>query len=137
MEWHIEYLAIIFLVVTFVFFLAYKKITKDPDALTSKHREERTYPKTVENLDELIRKALMEAGFDKVGYNKDLKKFYASAGFSVWSFGENITVTNTMTDEKPTVHFSSVSDFPTQLVDWGKNKRNSTKFFKELDALTA
>lgn len=133
MEWHIEYVIPVFFILTFGFFFAYKKITGNPDALTGEHSEERTYSKSIENLDNLIRKALMKAGFSKVGYNDDFKMFYASAGFSLWSYGENITVKIT----EQTVHFSSVCILPVQVLSWGKNKRNSTKFFKELDILTA
>jgi hypothetical protein len=132
MEWYIEYVIPLFFILLFGFFFAYKKITGNPDALTGKHKEEKSYSKSIENLDDLIRRALMKAGFSKVGYNDDFKMFYASAGFSFWSYGEDITVKIT----EHTVHFSSVCILPVQVLSWGKNKRNSTKFFKELDALT-
>lgn len=135
MEWQIEYLGLILLVVIFAFFYAYKKLTNDPDALTSKHKENRTYSNGTDDIGKLITKSLMNAGFKKVGFNSELDRYFASAGMSLWSFGENIAVKVNPTAEGQEVQFASVCVFPTQIADWGKNKRNAKKFFTQLEAL--
>ncbi|PCJ80308.1 MAG: hypothetical protein COA49_08715 [Bacteroidetes bacterium] len=135
MEWQIEYLGPILLLIIFVFFYSYKKITKDPDALTSKHKVKRTYSKTNVDMKKIITKALMNARFKKVGFNNELDRHYAHAGLSFWSFGENITVKVAVTEEGQEVKFASMCAFTTTIIDWGKNKRNAKKFFEHFEEL--
>jgi len=137
MEWKIEYLMPILAVMLFVFLYTYKKFKKDPEALTGKYSTERAYSKSTEGIEGRIGKALMNAGFNNVRSNDDLRSYSASTGLTLWSFGENIAVRSTVLIDQQTVHFGSVCVYPFQIADWAKNRRNSTKFFKELDALMA
>ena len=131
-----EYLLLALVPLTFIFIYAYKKIKNDPFALTGKHSSERSYSKSMEDLEGLLRKALMNAGFKEIKLNR-AGGYSATTGLTLWSFGENIAVVGTTTNDQQTVQFSSVCDFSYQVADWGKNRRNATRFFKELDALLA
>ena len=52
-------------------------------------------------------------------------------GFSFRSWGENVSV---HVDDTGTVQVTSECSMPTQLVDYGKNKSNVTRFLAGLSA---
>ena len=54
----------------------------------------------------------------------------ASMGFSLWSYGEDLTV-EVSDDGEVTV--TSECSFPLQLVDWGKNSRNCRRLLDAID----
>lgn len=59
-----------------------------------------------------------------------------TSGVSALSWGENITVRLTETANGFTMtDIISECLFPTQIIDWGKNKKNVTKLFGYLDAV--
>lgn len=49
---------------------------------------------------------------------------------SLWSWGENITIE---VDEDGTTHIKSECKLPTQIIDWGNNKKNVNKLLAALD----
>lgn len=57
---------------------------------------------------------------------------HAETRTSMWSWGEKITV---HVDGYNQVSMLSQCLLPTQLIDWGKNKRNVNRFFGHLTAL--
>jgi hypothetical protein len=129
-----EFLLLAIVPLTFIFLYVYKKMKKDPYALTAKHSSERAFPGPTEDLEAFIRTALKNAGF------KEIKPsvtggYAATTGLTLWSFGENIAVARMQNENGETVQFRSTCDFPYQVGDWGKNRRNATRFFKELEAL--
>lgn len=123
------------LLITIVFIFAYKKLTKNRDAITNKFEaEKKIIGNPTDNL-KFIEEALKNAGFKKVGLDKDENRFYAQTKFSMSSFSEYIEVSYSHDHLSTDLKFKSICALPTQLVAWGKNKRNYKKFEKELEKL--
>lgn len=57
---------------------------------------------------------------------------HAETRTSMWSWGEKVTI---HVDGYNQVSVTSQCLLPTQLIDWGKNKRNVNRFFGHLTAL--
>ena len=120
-------------ILTVVFVLCYKKLTNNPDAITSKfNAKKKVNGSPTENLN-LIKKALINSGFKKVGVYPDENRFYAHTKFSMSSFSEYIEVTCSSDNLQTSITFKSMCALPTQIYDWGKNKRNYKKFERELE----
>jgi len=118
--------------VSIAIIFAYKKLTKNPDAITGKFEAERNiYGNPTANF-KLIEEALKNSGFKKVGLDKDKNRFYAQTKFSMSSLSEYIEVTINKNEEESVIKFKSICALPTQIFDWGKNKRNFKRFEKEL-----
>lgn len=122
-------------IVLVTFILVYKKITKNPDAITSKYETRKKINGLPQHNLELIKQALKNAGFKKVGIDEEDKSVYAQTSFSMSSFLEYIEITYQQTQEQTELNFKSICALPTQIYDWGKNKRNFKKFEKEIDKL--
>lgn len=130
-----DYLGLIFLT-TVIFIFAYKKVTKNPDAITSKYEARKTINGDPYHHLRLIKKALKNAGFKKVGLDKDENRFYAQTKYSMSSFSEYIEVSfNHDHHFRTNLTFKSICALPTQLMAWGKNKRNYRRFERELQKL--
>ncbi|TQD40176.1 hypothetical protein [Haloflavibacter putidus] len=78
---------------------------------------------------------MKNAGFNKVGIDEDKNCFYAKTTFSMSSFLEYIEISYQNTQNKTELKFKSICALPTQIYDWGKNKRNFERFEKEIDQL--
>lgn len=122
-------------IITIIFFVIYKKITKNPDAITSKFISEYKINGKINNVDNLLFNALKNSGFKNIGLDKDSKRLYAQAKFSMSSFSEFIEVYYNEQNSSIHVRFKSICALPTQIYDWGKNKRNYKKFIEELKKL--
>ena len=123
------------ILITVIFILLYKRVTKNPDAITGKYEATKTINgNPSENL-ELIKEALKNAGFKKVGLDKDENRFYAQAKFSMSSWSEYIEVYYSHDNFSTDLKFKSICALPTQILAWGKNKRNYKRFEKELEKL--
>ena len=125
---------LVFMAIT-AFILMYKKITKSPDAITSSFQMTKKIKGLPQDNLKLIRQALKNAGFNKVGIDEEEHYFYARSKFSMSSFLEYIEVYYQNTQNKTELKFKSICALPTQIYDWGKNKRNFKNFEKELDQL--
>ncbi|WP_053990970.1 hypothetical protein [Mangrovimonas sp. TPBH4] len=118
-----------------IFIFLYKKLTNNPDAITCKYRGNKTLEgKALDNL-EIVKQALKDCHFKSVGVDKDTLKCYAQTSFSMSSFSEYIEVSLKEVDQHTELHFISICALPTQIYDWGKNKRNYKKFIKALQPL--
>ena len=118
-----------------VFIFAYKKLAKNPDALTSKYEAQKSIiGNPTDNL-RLVKEALKNAGFKRVGLDLDENRFYAQTKVSMYSFSEYIAVAFTHEQFSTNLKFKSICALPTQIIAWGKNKRNYKKFKKELEKL--
>lgn len=118
-----------------VFVFAYKKITKNNDAITSKFYSKKLIGGNINENLKRIEQALKNAGFKKIHFNKDKNKFFARTGFSMSSFSEFIELYIKDNQDQTEIEFKSICAFPTQIYDWGKNKRNYKKFEKQLEKL--
>ena len=122
-------------IVLVTFIVVYKKITKNPDAITSKYETRKKIKGLPQHNLELIKQALKNAGFKKVGIDEEERSVYARTSFSMSSFLEYIEITYQQRQEQTELNFKSICALPTQIYDWGKNKRNFKKFEKEIDKL--
>ena len=125
----------ILLAVTVIFIFLFKKILKNPDALTSKFEAEKTLEHTPSMILKIVSKALKNAGFNKVGFDEEENRFYAQSKVTMSSWAEYVEVKINGTENKTELVFKSICALPTQVYDWGKNKRNWKKFEKELNKL--
>lgn len=123
------------LIVFIIFIFTYKIVTKNPDAITSKFQEQKNIIGNPNDNVKHIENALKNAGFNKVGLNAEENLFYAQTNFSMSSFSEYIEVSFNHDDNSTDLVFKSICSLPTQLIDWGKNKRNYKKFERELEKL--
>ena len=125
---------LVFIAIT-AFIFIYKKVTKNPNAITSKFETTKKIQGLPQDNLKLILQALKNAGFNKVGIDEDENYFYARTKFSMSSFLEYIEVSYQNTQNKTELKFKSICALPTQIYDWGKNKRNFKKFEKEMEKL--
>lgn len=125
------------LLITIVFIFVYKKRTKNPDALTSQFKAEKKVYGNPADVLKWIENALKNAGFTRVGLDENENRFYGQAKFTMSSFSEFIEVSFSQNEYSTDLHFKSICALPTQIFDWGKNKRNYKKFEKELEKLMA
>ena len=122
-------------IVLVTFIVVYKKITKNPDAITSKYETRKKIKGLPQHNLELIKQAVKNAGFKKVGIDEEERSVYAWTSFSMSSFLEYIEITYQQRQEQTELNFKSICALPTQIYDWGKNKRNFKKFEKEIEKL--
>jgi len=118
-----------------LFIFLYKRITKDPNAITSKYVQTHTLHNQ-DNVQRKIIESLKRSGFEAVNYDVVESKFYARTNFTMSSWGENITIEINIANNSVTSEFISICAFPFQIFDWGKNKRNYKRFYKELNKLS-
>ena len=109
------------LLIIIIFIFAYKKLTKNPHAITSKYEsKKRIKGNRTDNL-KFIEEALKNVGFKKVGLNIDENRFYAQTKFSMSSFSEYIELSYFHDHLSTDLKFKSICAVPIQLFDWGKN----------------
>lgn len=102
--------------------------------MTSHYNFEKEYSVDKASLQQSVFLALEKANFKKI--KKDSCKYSAIALPSLASFAEKIkTEIKEVNGSKYIVSFSSECILPTQVFDWGKNKRNSNRFFNNLNSL--
>ncbi|OHX65731.1 hypothetical protein [Flammeovirga pacifica] len=124
------------LIITITVIFAIKHFTKDLDALTAKYKARKTLCGSVNDNMSKITIALKNAGFHKVGNDQESLRAYATTGFSFSSFSEYIEVKLSPQDNNTSIiYFKSICSLPTQMLDWGKNRRNYKRFKKELDKI--
>jgi hypothetical protein len=123
-------LIIFFFIICSIFLFRY--FYKGKLYFTSNYKIEKEF-----NVDEITLKqsiliALQKAHFKKIKDNDN--QITAITLPTIFSFSELIkTEINKVSESKFNVKFSSVSFLPTQIFDWGKNKRNSNLFFTNLE----
>lgn len=100
---------------------------------TSYYNEEKEYFINEILLIEKVTNSLKKSNFKNIKVINN--QFTAITLPSIFSFSELICVNINKIDEtKYIVRFNSRCFFPLQIFDWGKNKRNSNLFFKNLKA---
>ncbi len=78
--------------------------------------------------------ALLKAGFKMSKWVEQNNAFYSESSLTIWSWGEDIQVNFQDNEQGTLVTFTSSCKLSTQIVDWGKNKKNAKKFFTALEA---
>lgn len=123
------------LIAMVLFIFLYKKLTKRKDAITSKFFTQKNIKGSFNDNIEILEQALKNTGFKKVHFNKAKNKFFARTKFSMSSFSEFIELKLHDKGNETEIEFKSICALPTQVYDWGKNKRNYRKFEKQLEML--
>lgn len=77
--------------------------------------------------------ALMKAGFKMSKWVEQNQAYYSESSLSIWSWGEDIQVSFQENEQGTKVKFTSSCKLSTQIIDWGKNKKNTKKFFTALN----
>jgi hypothetical protein len=131
---NLGWIILIFLAIALFF---YRKFAKDNVALTSKFKANQILPTDFNSSLKLVKQALTNADFSKVGFDADENRFYAQSGFSMSSWSEYIQVKVIELNNNTEIEFQSICAFPLQIFDWGKNRSNYRKFEKELKKLTS
>lgn len=125
-----------FLIIIFIVFIfTYKKITNNNDALTAKFTTVKDLKTNVSNIDNLLLIAFKNSGFRNIRIEKNENRIYAHTKFSMSSFSEYVEIFYEVDQFSTVLRFKSICALPTQIYDWGKNKRNFKKFSKELEKL--
>lgn len=132
MEFLQHYIWLIILISLTAFVLLYKKITNNPDAITSKFLiKKELIGNFAENI-KLIENAMKNANFKRIKFDESKNTFYAKTNFSVWSFTEKIEIEVCQEQQSTVLNFKSICSLPTQIIDYGKNKTNYRRFVKGL-----
>ena len=132
MDLIIENIGWIGLILTVTFVLLYKKYSKDPNAFTGKYSGEIIIENGADTNQESIQKAMENSGFKEIEFNEKEEYYNAKTKWTFWSFGEHVKIKYRKVNEKFLIDYLSICALPTQVVDWGKNKRNFLRFRKEL-----
>jgi hypothetical protein len=116
-----------------VLIIVFRYIHEGEWYFTSHYTLQKEYTVEETILKQNILSALEKANFKKI--KDDTNLFTAITLPTIFSFSERIkTEISKVNESKYSVKFSSVCFLPTQIFDWGKNERNSNRFFKNLEA---
>lgn len=115
-----------------IFISIYKKTRKDNALITSKYVIQKNIDSDV-NIHHKILHALEVSKFHQVYFNEQENKFCANAAFTMNSWGEHIILNYHTENSKTIINFMSICSFPFQIYDWGKNKKNFEKFWKNFN----
>ena len=92
--------------------------------------ETKIIPKPKKAVFNAVKEALQSIGADIRTVNEKKGIIGAGVGVSVWSWGENIAIKVVAEGSRTKVLIRSESKFA--LIDWGKNKNNVVKFWRNL-----
>lgn len=116
-----------------IIILIFRFLTNGKFHFTSQYNEQKKY-KIEENLiRNKILEALKNSNFKRIKSYQN--EFSAITLPTIWSFSEKVIVKVEKIDESNSlIIFSSKCLFPLQIFDWGKNQRNSSRFFINMKA---
>lgn len=118
--------------ITVIFTFLYKRLTRNPDAVTGKYVATMQINGDQKNNLQLLSEALKNAGFKKVGLDETENCLFAQTKFSMNSFSEYIEVQFTQDKCSTNLQFKSICALSPQIFDWGKKKRNYKRFEKQV-----
>ncbi|MEY1640426.1 hypothetical protein [Tenuifilum osseticum] len=135
MEILIDYIGWILIALTIIIFILYKWIRNDSNSLTAKYETEKRFKFNKNNKSEIILEALKKSNFKNIHFDEINSTYYAKTRVSIWSWSELIEVKITDNEEETRINFLSICSLFTQIISWGKNRRNARRFFDELNRL--
>ncbi|GEM_PF-1658739 len=83
----------------------------------------------------VIGMALTNIGAKLKNVDPNTGLFFATCGFTLTSYGENITIQPYRTPTGCSLNVKSECSIPTQIIDWGKNTENINKLAFELSRI--
>ena len=134
MDYIIQFRVLIGLIILIAIIVIWKLIIKKKKTATSYFEENKSFQKSKNELKSSIEKAFLNLKVKNIYYDEDNSTFSARTRMSIYSWSENITVELYENGNLTEVDFKSKCALPTQIIDWGKNKRNSKKFFKNIES---
>jgi hypothetical protein len=129
--------ALIIYIVGILFLLYLLRIMRSSfssNAPTAKYNAERVYRIRAYKMLKAILRALEEAKFELANVSRSGDEIVAISNVSMRSWSEHITIRVVDKSDECTVRFKSVCAMPTQVFDWGKNRKNAQEFFRKLDS---
>ena len=99
--------------------------------MAAKHTMSRSFDSDELAIISAIESALNEMGARDIQFANDRSRVSARIGFNLRSCGENLSVS---VNTPGMVQITSKCVLPTQIIDWGKNKKNCNMFMKALSA---
>lgn len=113
----------------------WKVVIKKDKFILSHYEESRSYNLTMPEFKDAVDEVLHDINATSITYDSKYSEFRAKTGFSIWSWSEILTIKLQPSDNETALLFKSKCTFP-QIIDWGKNHRNSKVFFKHLEERT-
>lgn len=98
--------------------------------MAAKFEESKKYDLNKEELIIKVKEVLRLCKFKIINIDEKSGVIHAKSKLNIWSWTEDIIVT---IEEDGQLNIKSECYLPTQILDWGKNKRNVRKFFSHLD----
>lgn len=135
MDFLIDKIGWFLIALTVLFFILYKWISKNSRELTAQYEIEKRLNLLNKNKHELIIEALKQSHFKNIHFDENNSTYYAKTKVSIWSWSELIEIKVTDNEGETEIYFLSTCFLFTQIMSWGKNRRNAKKFFGELNKL--
>lgn len=132
MELLSQYYGLFIILAIIIAILVYRKVTNNKEAAISKFVI-RKLINAKTDLKTSIILALESSGFKNITYNKKENKIAANTSISFLSWGEIVEIQLEENTSDTQIVFKSICAFPFQIYDWGKNKRNFKKFWKNFN----
>ena len=132
MELLSQYYGLFIFLAFLIALLVYRKITNNKEAALSKFVISKNVAAGV-NLKNKIISALESSGFQTITYHEKENRITANTSVSFKSWGEIVEIKLEENKSNPEIVFKSICAFPFQIYDWGKNKRNFNKFWKNFN----
>ncbi|MCH9029160.1 MAG: hypothetical protein IH819_05995 [Bacteroidetes bacterium] len=118
----------------YIIWLIWRKTNWWTSVITSSYAQSETFEITKDQAMQKSTTALKTGRFKIKKINNESAEISARARLCLRSWGEYISITIEEKGDKSIVHFFSTS-YSYVILDGGTNKRNSKRFFKELDSL--
>ena len=134
MDYIFQFKVLMSLGILIIIIVIWKLIIKKKKTATSYFEESRSFHKSKNELKSLTEKAFLNLKFKNIYFDEEDSSFSAKTRMSIYSWSEYVTVKLSENGNFTEVDFKSKCALPTQIIDWGKNKRNSKKFFKNLES---
>jgi hypothetical protein len=135
MDFLSDYIGWFLIALTVLVFILYKWISKNSWGLTAQYEIEKRINLLNKNKHELFIEALKQSNFKNIHFDENNSTYYAKTKASIWSWSELIEIRVTDNENETEINFLSICFLFTQIVSWGKNRRNAKKFFEELNKL--
>ncbi|MDD2198046.1 MAG: hypothetical protein PHE03_02495 [Bacteroidales bacterium] len=135
MDFFIDYIGWLLIALTVLVFSLYKWISKNSRGLTAQYEIGKRINLLNKNKHELFIEALKQSHFKNIHFDENNSTYYAKTKASIWSWSELIEIRVTDIGDETEINFLSICSLFTQIMSWGKNRRNAKKFFKELNKL--
>lgn len=136
MDFLIDNIGWILLAISVLIVISFKRILGVSVPFTSQYKTSLTIKTTKVNTVEIVLEAFKKSGFTRVEFDSGEDSVFARSKISSWSWTERIKIgIKGDNPDEQTLEFVSTCALPTQIIAWGKNRRNAMKFIKALEQI--